>query len=135
PEGKKRASLLNLLNAYNDLDIPTVFYSKEDPVNYDKFLSIAKECKYIFTSAKEVINDYKKYTGNQNVGFLEFGINPLYHNPIGKRLEKTSNKDVIFAGSWMEKYPERNREAATMFDGVIKSKFNLNIIDRNYDRK
>lgn len=135
PKGKKRAILLNLLNEYNLSDIPTVFYSKEDPVNYDKFLSISNECKYIFTSAKEVINNYKRDTGNQNVGFLEFGVNPLYHNPIGKQLGKTNDKDVIFAGSWMEKYPERNKEASMIFDGVIKSKYKLNIIDRNYDRK
>lgn len=135
PEGKKRASLLKLLKDYNNSGIPTVFYSKEDPVNYDKFLSIANECKYIFTSAKEIINDYKRDTGNKNVGFLEFGVNPLYHNPIGKHLGNTNNKEVIFAGSWMEKYPERNREASMMFDGVMKSKFNLNIVDRNYDRK
>src|SRR5699024_2525766 len=48
PKGKKREVLNDLLDKYNESDSPTVFYSKEDPVNYERFISIAKHCKYIF---------------------------------------------------------------------------------------
>src|SRR5699024_9999371 len=55
PQGDKRQILINMLDKYNTMGIPTVFYSKEDPVNYHRFISIAEHCKYIYTSAVEVI--------------------------------------------------------------------------------
>ncbi|WP_158462221.1 glycosyltransferase [Salinicoccus halodurans] len=136
PNGNKRKVLNTLLDEYNKAGIPTVFYSKEDPVNYERFISIAQKCKYIFTSASEMIDQYIHDTDNENVDYLEFSINPLYHNPIGKNLKDSVNQDqVIFAGSWMKKYPVRNKESAELFDGVIESKHDLNIIDRNFARQ
>ncbi|QQD85672.1 glycosyltransferase [Jeotgalicoccus sp. ATCC 8456] len=136
PNGAKRKSLLDLIGKYKAAGIPTVFYSKEDPVNYDKYISIAQSCDHVFTSAVEIIDKYKQDTGNQSVGYLEFGINPFYHNPLGKNLaESDLNKEVVFAGSWMTKYPVRNKEAENLFSGVIRSDHALNIIDRNFDRK
>lgn len=135
PNGEKRKSLISLINKYNESDIPTVFYSKEDPISYNEYLSIAKVCQYIFTSAKEVIEDYKRDTANNNVDFLEFGVNPMYHNPIGKNLaDEKLNKLVTFAGSWMVRFPERNREALEIFNGVNKTNNELCIIDRQYER-
>lgn len=136
PDGKKRGILIELIEKYKTANIPTVFYSKEDPVNYEKFVSIAAVCDYIFTSSEEIIGKYKQDTGNENVDYLEFGINPYYHNPLGKDLDNPElNKQVVFAGSWMEKYPVRNAESRFLFNGVIKSEYDLNIVDRNYDRK
>lgn len=135
PKGTKRQVLNNLLDRYNETGIPTVFYSKEDPVNYERFVSIAEHCKYIYTSAEEMIEVYKKDTGNDNVDYLQFSINPKYHNPIGKDFSnETNHNQVIFAGSWMKKYPTRNSETKDIFDGVIESKKSLNIIDRNFNR-
>ena len=136
PKGSKRKILNDLLDKYNNIGVPTVFYSKEDPVNYERFVSIAEHCKYIYTSAKEMIETYIKDTGNKNVDYLQFSINPKYHNPIGKDLTKFYNHNqVIFAGSWMKKYPIRNQETKQIFDGVNESSKNLNIIDRNYTRQ
>src|SRR5699024_7416570 len=86
PKGKKREKLIELIQMYKENDIPTIFYSKEDPVSYKEYLSLAKECDFIFTSARESIAKYKLDTGNENVDLLEFGVNPMYHNPIGKDL-------------------------------------------------
>jgi len=135
PNGEKRKSLLNLIEKYKKSEIPTVFYSKEDPISYKEYLSIAQVCDFIFTSAKEVIEDYKRDTGNNNVDFLEFGVNPMYHNPIGKNLsDQTLNKLVTFAGSWMVRFPERNKEALDIFNGIKKTEHKLCIIDRQYER-
>lgn len=135
PKGAKREILNNLLDRYNEAGIPTIFYSKEDPVNYERFVSIAEHCNYIYTSAEEMIEVYKKDTGNDNVDFLQFSINPKYHNPIGKDFSnKSVHNQVVFAGSWMKKYPVRNKETKDIFDGVIESRKSLNIIDRNFNR-
>lgn len=136
PNGEKRKSLITLIEKYNKESIPTVFYSKEDPISYKEYLSIAKACRYILTSAKEVIEDYKRDTGNSNVDYLEFGVNPMYHNPIGKKLDdKELSNLVTFAGSWMVRFPERNQEALEIFNGINKTNHDLCIIDRQYERK
>lgn len=130
---EERHHLYELITELQDRNIPILFYSKEDPVNYDQFIEIAKKCDYVFTSAEEIIPRYIQAVGHDRVYKLEFGINPHKHNPIGinKPEFKDYKDDVIFAGSWMVKYPIRNQESATAFDGVIQSDKNLTIIDRN----
>src|SRR5699024_2940373 len=43
--GPIRRQMIMLAEEYNDRGIPTIFYSKEDPVNYNLFKSLAKHCK------------------------------------------------------------------------------------------
>ncbi len=113
------------------LGIPTVFYSKEDPPNYERFVEFAKECEYIFTTAEECLPDYVRDTGNPQPKVLRFSVNPLFHNPVGfRKFEK--EKSVLFSGSWMAKYPERCKDMSMLFDGVLASGYGLHIFDRNY---
>lgn len=111
-----------------------VFYSKEDPTNYERFVDIAKKCDYIFTTAKEKVNDYINDCSNKNVFVLEFGVNPVYNNPIGLTADYQGINGAIFAGSWYEKYPNRIKDTRKIFDGVIASEKELKVIDRNYDK-
>jgi 2-polyprenyl-3-methyl-5-hydroxy-6-metoxy-1,4-benzoquinol methylase len=133
----KQENLFKIFNYGRQKGAKIVFQTIEDPSNYDKFLPIAKKADYIFTSDKDKIGNYVKDTKNSNVFFLEYGINPFLHNPIGcnirheKRL--TTRKKIFFAGSWAERYKERCRDAKTIFNGVIKARKNLIIADRNYN--
>lgn len=133
PNNILRKHLEDMLAELKERNIPLIFYSKEDPVNYHLFKDIALHCDYILTTAQEVVEDYKEYTNNERVDVLQFGINPHYHNPIGTRtMHSEKYKDeVIFAGSWTKKYPERNKDIGRIFDGVISSNNDLTIIDRN----
>nr|WP_263313760.1 glycosyltransferase [Mammaliicoccus sp. Marseille-Q6498] len=132
---QKRRLLLEGIKKAKQLNIPVIFYSKEDPVNYHLYKDIAIECDVILTSAAEVVNDYKAYCNNDHVYVLQFGVNPHYHNPVGTRnkYNETYKNDVIFAGSWMEKYPVRNQESSRMFDALINNDNDLTIIDRNLE--
>ncbi|EOS52872.1 hypothetical protein C811_00155 [Adlercreutzia caecimuris B7] len=118
--------------------IKTIFQSIEDPPNYAVFLPIAKGCDYIFTSAEEMIPQYKRDTGNPHVFLLEYSVNPLMHNPIGflRKNDISPNfmkRGVFFAGSYMGKYPERCAAMEKIFDGIIEgSDHRLFIADRNY---
>ena len=119
----------DIIDVCKNNKILTVFYSIEDPYDYDRFLSIAKRCDYVFTTASEVVEQYIKDCGHNRVKPLRFCCNPLFHNPIGSRkYEKT--KDVLFAGSWYPHFPERNNEACAIFDWILKSDFGLKILDR-----
>lgn len=126
-----RQLALKILKTCKSRQIPTVFYSKEDPPNYDVFLDYAKVCDYICTTAQECIPRYRKECGHDRVQAVCFGINPVKHNPIGFRSGE-KEKTVLFSGSWMMKYPDRCRELAAIFDGILDSDYDLHIIDRNY---
>ena len=128
---EKRELVYQIIKKYNEDKKPTVFYSKEDPPNYKSFVSIAQKCEYIFTTCAEVVEDYKRDCNNDNVEVLCFGINPLYHNPVGFR-NQYKKEGVIFSGSWMTKYPERLKDMRMLFDGVLEGGKSLKIIDRNY---
>lgn len=131
---KHRKELEDIIEFYRNQGTKIVFYSKEDPVNYEVFLGIAQKCDYIFTTAEEKIADYKKDCNNDNVYLLNFGINPTYHNPIGLR-KFAKRQEVLFTGSWYEKYPDRQKETRVLFDGVLNGGRDLKIVDRNYDLK
>lgn len=131
---KKRRELFNIIETYKKEGTKIVFYSKEDPVNFDIFKELATKCEYIFTTCEEIVDKYKEYCKNDKVYVLNFGVNPTYHNPIGFKSVKKESK-VIFSGSWYKKYPHRINDMKMLFDGVIDSKLELKIIDRNYDLK
>ena len=135
--GPIRRQMITLAEEYNNRGIPTIFYSKEDPVNYNLFKSLAKHCQYVYTTASEVVPLYKTYTENDNVDVLQFGINPMIHNPVGTRTEHAEKykDEILFAGSWLSKYPVRMTETKRLFNSIIENEVPLTIIDRNLELK
>jgi hypothetical protein len=131
-----RSKLIDIFEYCKEKDIPTVFWSKEDPPHFDIYKEFAKYADYVFTTAEECIPDYKIYTRNKNIFLSQYGINPLIHNPVGFRVKNDKSFDslnrVPFAGSWYECHPERVKDQSLLFDGVIESDKKLTIIDRNY---
>lgn len=115
------------------LDIPIVFYSKEDPPNFAKFLGLAKEADFIFTSAEEMVPKYQEAVGDGTpVEALRFAVNFERTNPVGS--ERFDGNDVVFAGSWLaHKYKSRAQAAKKIFKGVQDSHLDLSIFDRNAD--
>lgn len=113
---------------------PIIFYSKEDPPNFNCFRIYAALSDQIYTSASECIERYQDYTGGIPVDIMHFAISPHLHNPIGmKRLDEDRCR-AFFAGSWMKKYPKRVQQEKELFDWVRRSGLQLDIADRNYSR-
>lgn len=131
---EKRAHLFEeILPFYRSLDIPIVFYSKEDPPNYNHFLAFAQQADHIFTSAAEMIPKYQQDCPDaQSIDVLPFGINPKNHSPIGSQ-QGGLNPLVPFAGSWFNhKYEDRSRWGGDILDAVVASQsYDLLIFDRN----
>ena len=139
PEGSIE-NACNVMRYANSRNITTVFHTIEDPSDYDRFLPVAKEAGFVFTSCVEKIENYIADTGNKNVFLLEYGINPAVHNPIGiteKQFlsDQYNPQSVFFAGSWMTKFPDRNHDTTVMFDGTINSSYDLIIADRNSEHE
>ncbi|GAA1121279.1 glycosyltransferase [Nesterenkonia jeotgali] len=134
-EAPERRRLLThtIIPAYREAGAPPVYYGKEDPPDYRQFLDVARACDHIFTTAAEVLEDYRRDCPEaKSVEVLPFGVNPLLHSPIGSRSAPAEARELIFfAGSWMgRKYQKRARYAEWILDGVLDAGKPLAIVDR-----
>ncbi len=87
-------------------NIPTVFWNKEDPSNFEFFIDSARFFDYIFTSDENSMARYQEITGHDRIFVLPFAAQPRLHNPINKQREKLGQ--VAFAGTWYNhKYAKR----------------------------
>lgn len=130
---ENRKDLLEILDFCKKRGIPTIFWNKEDPTHYsDKINNFSKTAvlfDYVFTSAVECVEKYKKDYGLKNVFALPFATNPLIFNPI-ENSHRTNN--VIFTGSWYATHPDRCLAMSKILDFLIKNKINIEIYDRYY---
>lgn len=114
-----------------DQNIPTVFWNKEDPPNYDRFIATAKLFDRVFTVDADRIPDYRRDLGHERVDLLPFAAQPRIHNPIRRGPGRVY--DVAFAGSYFgEKHPERRRQMKYVLEPAFD--FGLHIYSRMQDQ-
>ncbi len=119
--------LRELISAARAADIPTVFWNKEDPVHFSVFLPTARLFDHVFTTDIDCIKAYRAELGHDRVHLLPFACEPRAHNPI----EAHDRVDgFCFAGSYYAKYPERQRDFASIID-ALKQHAAVDIFDRN----
>lgn len=115
------------------LDIPTVFWNKEDYIHYDRFIDSAKLFDHIFTVDSHCIPKYREVVGESvTVNSLLFAIQPSIHNFQGFNFKYNS---ANFVGSYSHHIHNRRREwQDMMFESASKTDFGLTIYDRNSNR-
>ena len=122
----KHYALPDIIRWCRERDIPTVFYNKEDPPNFDIFIDTAKLFDYVFTSDANCIPDYKKQVGHARVHALPFAAQPRIHNPIAT-VERPGA--VCFAGTWYaHRHFSRHDDAEKILRPALE--FGLDIFDR-----
>lgn len=130
---ENRTVLLEILDYCKKEGIPTVFWNKEDPTHFTDrvhdFIATAKEFDYVFTTAEECCELYRKEYGVKNVFALPFATNPRQFNPI--ETKPRSNK-IVFAGSWYANHEQRSALMESVLDALIDSGYELEIYDRYY---
>ena len=110
--------------------ISVVFWCKEDPVHFKRFLPVARSADCVFTTDLDSIVRYKEALGHNQVYLLPFAAQPTLHNPI----EKSKRRDIFsFAGSWYPHYPDRQIDFRTLI-GVGRKLKTVEIFDRNANR-
>lgn len=122
-------SIRKLLKYCKDKKIPTVFWNKEDPPNYNLFKHAASQFDFIFTTDENCIPSYVKDADHNRVFSLPFACQPQIHfpNPSIKRAH-----DICFAGTWYgEKHPERKQQFQILFDKILDQ--DVHIFDRKYN--
>lgn len=137
-EGREKAK--KIFEYANSVGVVTVFQTIEDPVHFEDFLDIARVSKFVFTSDSNMVEAYKALLGSGNVHVLEYGVNPLFHNPVGflERASETDDgcpRDVLFAGAWYANYPIRCVDTERIFSGVLNATgHELIIVDRHSEK-
>lgn len=127
--GKPSPLLERLVDWCRARSIPTVFWNKEDPINFDWFISSASLFDYVFTVDSDQILRYRETLGHNNVGLLPFFAQPAIHFP-GPDAARTGN--VAFAGSYFAaKHPERREQIGYVLGPARR--FGLDIFDRHAD--
>jgi spore maturation protein CgeB/2-polyprenyl-3-methyl-5-hydroxy-6-metoxy-1,4-benzoquinol methylase len=108
-------------------DIPTVFWNKEDPPNFEHFIYAASHFDYIFTTDEDCIPDYREHVGHDRIMALPFAAQPSIHNPIGTSIDRPGK--VCFAGTWYNrKHSERRVDMEMLLNPALSR--GLHIYDR-----
>lgn len=111
-------------------NIPTVFWNKEDPPNFDRFVARAAEFDHIFTTDQNCIPRYKESCpGAKTIEALPFAAQPAIHNPI---MEHHRKEKTFFAGTY---YADDFVDRRNWMDLLLRSakKVGLDIFDRMYN--
>src|SRR5699024_4909676 len=127
---EQHKDIRQLIEFAQTLKIPVVFWNKEDPVHYDRFIETAKLCDYVFTTDKGRVKQYMRDCMHNNVDALPFAAQPKTHNPI--KIQKTRNAKVSFAGSYYKHHEERSKDMDVLLEA--SREFGLVIYDRNYEK-
>lgn len=122
--------LSKLINWAKSKKIPTVFWNKEDPPNFEHFIDRAIEFDYIFTTDENCVEKYKERVGpNAKVFSLPFAAQPSIHNAF---LKKRRENGISFAGSY---YADDFHERKKFMEQLLfaSAKYPLDIYDRMHD--
>ena len=125
----KDNTLEKIINFCKIKKIPTVFWAKEDPYDFNVFINTAKLFEYVFTTDENCISRYRKILNHNNIFLLPFAAQPKLHNPINKDKEKKGQ--IIFPGGWYHKFPKRCEQMKFLLDGSLN--YDLRIYDRFYN--
>lgn len=108
PEGPDTA-LCELVGWCRQHGIPTVFWNKEDPPNYDRFIATARLFDHVLTVDADRIPAYRRDLCHDRVGLLPFGAQPRIHTPV--RRGPAHIHPIAFAGSYFAaKHVERRQQ-------------------------
>lgn len=130
---ENRTTLFEILKYCKSKGIPTVFWNKEDPTHHhdrvNDFVSTASRFDYIFTTAEECVDSYRKFKERDAVGVLPFAAQPRIFNPIeiGER-----KREAVFAGAWYQIHEERSQKMRDGFGFVLDAGTPLTIYDRDF---
>ena len=107
--------------------IPTVFWNKEDPSNFEWFIGAASAFDWVFTVDSESVMRYRAELGHDRVDVLPFAAQPVINYPPGSPEERTGS--VAFAGSY---YAKKHSDRRVQMEMILRPalEFDLDIFDR-----
>jgi spore maturation protein CgeB len=125
PKGNELAELVKYCRSKH---IPTVFWNKEDPVHFDRFIKSASLFDYVFTTDSDCVPRYQEQLQHDRTFALPFAAQSTIHHPV---LESERLHNVCFAGAY---YGLSHDERRKDMDIVLKPalEYGLHIFDRQH---
>jgi spore maturation protein CgeB/SAM-dependent methyltransferase len=124
---RRKRPLAELVAWCRERGIPTVFWSKEDPPNFGRFIDTAMLFDHVFTVDGDCIPRYAEILGHEDTRVLPFAVQPRIHNPIS--VPDGRARDLAFAGSYYRgKHPVRREQMEVVLDPARE--FGLEIFSR-----
>lgn len=125
-------SFQNVARYARDLDIPALFWNREDGVHFERFIDSARCFEHIFTVDSNCIEKYKARVPDvKTVSALMFAAEPSLHSP---RAEGFKYKRACFLGSYSHHIHDQRRAWQNMLFQAAEP-LGLTIFDRNSDRR
>ncbi|WP_019627332.1 glycosyltransferase [Thioalkalivibrio sp. ALJT] len=118
--------LLKVVRYCRKKGIPTVFWSKEDPVHFSRFGPTAKLFDYVYTTDANMVPEYRRAFGI-DAEPLCFFCQPQVHNPIPRIARKDK---AAFAGSYYSDKIERCENFHAIMEGLENAGVDYDIYDR-----
>ena len=118
--------LLDLLACCKRNGVPTVFWNKEDPAHFDRFIDKARLFDVVLTTDADCIPRYRERVGHDRVYALPFAAQPAIHNPVQTepRLPK-----ACFAGTYYAtRFEQRQDDMLHLLRPAMR--LGLDIFDR-----
>lgn len=130
---RNNRNLKKTLDAAAALQIPSVFWNKEDGVHYARFIDTASLFENVFTVDEGCLERYKLDLPSYNhVGTLMFSVQPRFHYLLDGK--PTQRGFGCFVGSYGTHVHARRRYWQNMLFEMV-APYGLHIYDRNYRRK
>lgn len=127
PHKIESGPLLALVEWCRSQNIPTVFWNKEDPPNFEHFISAARLFDYVFTTDENCVPRYVEQLGHNRVYPLPFAAQEAVHNPVEAHRDLAGN--VCFAGTYYAlRHVERQGEMELLLKPALQR--GLTIFDR-----
>ncbi len=134
PDFKERNNniLIKLILEAKKRKIPTIFWNKEDPIHFDRFIDSAKHFDHIFTVDSNSIKEYKSIANFKSISTLMFPVQPKIHSfDSFNFLSPRAN----FCGSYNSKIHSNRRQMQDWLFRKVVASTRLDIFDRNSSRK
>lgn len=129
---RSNAALRKVVDYARELDIPCVFWNKEDCIHFERFIDSAALFDFIFTVDVNCVERYRQRIDRDVVVTpLPFAIQPKIHHPGS---EGYKYRRACFMGSYSRHIHTRRRQWQDMLFNAA-SEIGLTVFDRNSDRK
>ncbi|WP_336923653.1 glycosyltransferase family protein [Aquipuribacter sp. SD81] len=123
------APLREMVAAFRAKGVPTVFWNKEDPPNYERFVDTARLFDHVLTVDEDCVPRYREDLGHDRVSVMQFAAQLAVHNPANGGARH--RYDVAFAGTWFaEKHEDRRRQLEMLLGAAKAARADLDIYSR-----
>jgi spore maturation protein CgeB/SAM-dependent methyltransferase len=125
PKGDELGDLVNYCRSKR---IPTVFWNKEDPAHFDRFIKSASLFDCVFTTDSDCVARYQEHLQHERNFALPFAAQSRIHHPI---LVTERLHNACFAGAYYGlSHDERRKDMDVILKPALE--YGLHIFDRQH---